>query len=323
MKADSIDRPRNGHEAVRRFWSTWTTPIAVIVLAGCLILIAAITYGATRPNIGNPPAPIETSASTSRPILMPTHQLQPSPDQPSLTELIEKVDKRYSVTSGIAIFQLADPYQASQEPWTGGIEAMPAYETIALPIAAALKDDESRAPADTRYLFNRAITHSSQAATQAMWEYLGAPHQAEEKITDALHRYGDFTTSLDYLEERTLANAKEIMWRLDDQTRFMAGLGCNYYESIDLLSAMNDPRSQAWGMEYLPASYSYGSLHEQDRRWNARQVGLIWLKEGPHVALAIAVEGASSEREAREAMTDLAYGVRDQARGIHHSQCVI
>lgn len=305
----------------------WQAPLGLLVVGILAVLLTTITFGATRPNTGNPPAPT-ASASTSpgglvAPVTSPDVQ-SPAPELPELDAEIARIEEKYDVLAGVAIGQAAFPFRAQQATWQGGtLRGGPALATIDVPIALAVLAD-SKQPPDANYLFNRALADDSAAGDEALWAFLGTPEQAAEKTTQALRTFGDWRTVVSSTSVIGRdAPYLQTQWTLESQSKVAGAMLCDYVVVHPVLSKLNDPAADPWGLQTIPMSYSKGAW---GRTGNGdalvRQFGVIRLADGTQVGIAIAVSGSLDDPAlAKGAITELSNVVRRLATGFYPPNC--
>ena len=305
----------------------WQAPVGVLVVSILVVMLTVITFGATRPNTGNPPSP--GSSTSPEPIGLPTAlvsapQLSPAPVLPELTAAIERLEQKYDVLIGLTLSQVAQPLRHDQDTWYGGrLRGGQAFATIDVPMALAVLGD-ARQPQQRDYLFNKALADDSAAADDALWAFLGSGEQAADKTTRALQSFGDWRT---LVPSESQANSEapylDTQWALDAQSRLAGAMLCDFVKVHPVLSKMNDPAESAWGLQVQPLSYSKGGW---GRAVNGdtlvRQFGIMRLADGTEVGIAMAASYASPDPEiGKGALTELATSVRKTARGIEPAHC--
>ena len=305
------------------------TPLAALVLTIAVLLVTSIAFGATRSNTGRPPPP-QTSTPGASPTpgpptpLVPPAQLAPAPELAELTAQIRRIEQRYRVSLGISIGQVAPYYARTQITWQGGIlRDGPALATVDVPMAMAIVAGENQ-PLDREYVFNRALADDSAAADAALWAFLGDPAEAAERTTELLRAYGDWATRVP-AEHPDSPGAPYLYteWSLDDQAHLMGALACDIDKSFPVLSKLNDPTDQMWGLQTIPLSYSKGAWARlPNGRLLVRQFGLLKLADGTQVAIAMAASSRSEDPSAgRAAITELSNAVRHDAHDFPHRHC--
>lgn len=305
----------------------WQAPLGLLVFSVLVVMITVIAFGATRPNTGNPPRPGRPETSPRPSVLHSPYVsppvLAPAPDLPELAAAIAEIEDEYDLTVGLTLDGLAEPYKRTQETWYGGtLRSGDSFATIDVAMALAVLDG-ARQPQDRGYLFNRALARNSSAADSAIWAFLGSPDEAAVKTANALRDYGDWHTAVPATTTRDLAPYLTTPWRLDAQSRLMAALYCDYVEAHPVLSQMNDPAKDPWGLQTLPMSYAKGAWGELDNgQTMVRQFGLIRLRGGQMAGIAMAATGPRADQQSgQDALTDLATAVREHVQVPFASGC--
>lgn len=326
--SSSTDGPPKGIRALRsRLGWWWQAPAGLLVLSIAIVLITTIAFGATRPNVGNPPGPAVSATPQRSGLFTPAGSppaLAPAPVQAELDAEVARIEEKYGVLIGITISQAASPSRTSQETWRGGtLQGGPAFGTIDVAMALAVLAD-SKQPSDRDYLFNRALADNSRAAQDAMWAFLGSPEDASRKTTQALRRYGDWRTVVPATSTRNPQSPYlDTEWSLEAQSRLAGAMRCDYVDVHPAMSKLNDPAHNAWGLQTLPLTYSkgeWGTLANGDIM--VRQFGTMRLSDGTQVGIAMAATGGFDEpADGEGAITELANTVRRVATGFAEPSC--
>lgn len=307
----------------------WKAPLGALLALILFVIISTIVFGATRSDTGNPPAPEASSTESTAPMLISPltspRELNSAPALPELDAEILSIEERYGVTIGIAITSVAGVYQREQATWYGGtLRAGDALATIDVPMALAVLNQE-RQPQQRDYIFNRVLADNSSAGDEALWAFLGTPEEAAAKITRVLRDYADHRTTVLAQTSGAYADAPYLatQWALDQQSQLMAAMRCDYVEVSPVLTKLNDPDPDRWGLQLLPMAYAKGA-------WGAdgsgdvlvRQFGLIRLSDGNTVGIAMAVSQVSKDpASGRDAITELSAQVRLLATGFAAPNC--
>lgn len=315
-------------ESSRLLW-WWKAPLSALLVGILAIMVSTIAFGATRPNTGNPPAP-EASASSTPPSvlhspLVAPPELAPAPDLPELDAQIAAIEEKYNVTIGITITPVAGVYQRQQATWYGGtLRSGDALATIDVAMALAILDQE-RQPQQRDYMFNKALADDSAAGDEALWAFLGTPEQAASATTQVLRDYADHRTTVPSSGVGGDSSSPYLatQWALDQQSQLMAALRCDYSRVNPVLSKLNDPADNPWGLQTLPMSYSKGAWGvTSNGGMLVRQFGLIRLADGNTVGIAMAASQASEDPAVgRAAITELSNQVRRLATGFDDARC--
>lgn len=319
--------PHLGSSRHRRPSWWWRAPISVLVGSIAIVLITTIAFGATRPNTGNPPPPTDSSNSSRSPLVVPVISPQaqsPAPDLPELDAEIALTEQKYGVVAGVAISQAAFPLRTKQATWQGGtLRGGPAFATIDVLIAlAVLADDKQVSNAD--YLFNKALADDSAAADEALWAFLGTPDEAAQKTTQALRSFGDWRTTVSSESDLSReAPYLQTLWTLESQARVAGAIYCDYVDVHPVLSKLNDPADDPWGLQTIPMTYSKGAWGKTSNSDTlVRQFGLLRLADSTTVGIAMAVSGAADDPSVgKAAITELSNAARRLASGFYSPNC--
>lgn len=325
--ASKATRPGGSAGLRDRLGWWWQAPLGLLVLSILIVLVISIAFGATRPNTGNPPAP--TSSASPRDDGLPTPIASPAPlsPAPQLSELdaeIARIEQKYGVLVGITLSQAAPRARVTQRPWHGGsLSSGPAFGTIDVALGLAVLGD-GKQPSDPDYLFNRALADNSRAADDALWAFLGTPEEAAEKTQEALRSYGDWRTSVPATSTvNREAPYLDTEWTLESQARVAGAMLCDYVAVHPVLSKLNDPADDPWGLQTIPMAYAkgdWGTMGNGDTL--VRQFGIMRLADSTQVGIAMAVSGQFTDPAVGQgAITELTNATRRLATGIAPPAC--
>ena len=104
-----------------------------------IVLMTTIAFGATRPNVGNPPGPAVSASPQRSGLFTPAGSppaLAPAPAQAELDAEVARIEDKYGVLIGITISG-GQPVRVTQETWRGGTHGGPAFGTIDVAMALA------------------------------------------------------------------------------------------------------------------------------------------------------------------------------------------
>lgn len=313
----------NGRWRRRLTWP-WRAPLALVLLLGITILVATTVYGANRHPV-KAPQPTTTASTTplSRPAATPAPG-QPAPIQPALQEVIRQIQANPDLAVGVAIASLAQPQTRQQATFSAGtITGGAAWQTIDVAMGLAVLAQE-RQPEDPQYLLRRSLQENSIAGSDAIWAFLGEPELAAEKTTAQLRKYGDWKTDVPATGERGYPAYLTTQWQLTEQAQFMAALSCSYRQTYPVMTQLNqhDP-SQSIGLARLPGAFvKSGQGLADSGSYVVRQYGLVQLRDGTEVAVALSVSSKSRDEQAiRVALNELAQVISTQVAGFQAPVC--
>ena len=157
----------------------------------------------------------------------------------------------------------------------------------------------------------QAITVSDNAAAERLWDALGTGPGASHAADRELRAAGDVHTITEARRLRPgFTEFGQTFWRLDDQVRFVAGLGC-VPSGRRLLSLMGRiVPGERWGLGSagVPARFKGGwgpgIAPGQGDGWLERQMGIVTVRGRP---LAVTIASAdTSHAVATRTLTALA-----------------
>lgn len=305
----------------------WQAPLGLLIVSIVIVLITTIAFGATRPNTGNPPPP--GGSASARPIPRFTPMASPTQERPApeLAELdarLAAIEAKYDVLIGLSLTQVGRPFTARQLSWAGGtLRGGAALATIDVPMALAVLA-EPRQPLQRDYILTKALADDSAAGDEAIWAFLGEPAEAAAKTTDALRNYGDWRSLVPAESaHHPAAPYLDTQWSLESQSRFAGAVFCDYVDTHPVISKLNDPTDDPWGLQTLPMTYAKGAWGKMPNGdILVRQFGIIRLADGTEVGIALATSGPGDEPLlGQAAITELSNAVRLLASGIDPPNC--
>jgi hypothetical protein len=178
----------------------------------------------------------------------------------------------------------------------GRLEGGVAWSSIKVPIALAVV--RRNGVRRSRELLRRAITASDNQAAEQLWSSLGAPRTASQAVERVLATTGDTTTIVETKHVRAgFTSFGQTRWPLISQQRFIAGLPCLRASGYVLRLMGEVIASQRWGLgsSGLPARFKGGWGPDTSGRYLVRQMGLLELPNGRHVALTVATIAADGQ----------------------------
>ncbi|MGB8388911.1 serine hydrolase, partial [Mycobacterium sp.] len=171
----------------------------------------------------------------------------------------------------------------------------PAWSTIKVPLVIAAY--RQRQPPTITDQMKAAITDSDNAAAESLWEQLGDPGTAAQKVQQMLQETGDPTT----VESRKLRPEftafGQTIWSLVNEVRFIASAFCSSENDpiFDLMRHIEP--DQKWGIGNIgDTPFKGGWGPSPSGKYLVRQIGVLTTPAGK-VAVAIAAEPASGSFE--------------------------
>ncbi len=299
-------------------------PVWLMVVVMSTALFAAATYAATRPQNGRPapPPPVASSGSNPSPTPsryhLPTASPSPAPEKPELTAAVSAIEKKHDVQLGVAIAPLAPVGQQTVAAFEAGtVNTGKAWATLDVAIALAVMR-EPKQPEDLDYLLNRALIEGSTAADEALWSFLGDPEDAAEKTRAILQEAGDNATVVRSTSpDPDVQPYAQTLWSNRAQAQFGAAIYC-MDGTWSVMNRMDDQPAEArWGLGRLARTqYKSGSGTQPNGTLLVRQFGAATLANGDRVGIGIsAVASADAEQQAKDAISELADTIYNQATG--------
>jgi len=171
--------------------------------------------------------------------------------------------------------------------WTSG----PAWSTSKVPVVmAAMRDQHAATPTTT---MREAITASDNDAAEQIWDSLGDPVAAAQKVDAILREAGDPTVVQARRTRPEYTAFGQTIWPLADQERFLARAACDSRNApvLDLMAHIE--LSQQWGLGTLQgASFKGGWGPSPVGKYLVRQFGIIRMPAGS-LTVAVAAEPAT------------------------------
>lgn len=168
--------------------------------------------------------------------------------------------------------------------WTAG----PAWSTSKVPVViAAMREQNLSTPSPA---MRDAITASDNDAAERVWDSLGDPDTAAQKVDAILRETGDPTVVQASRIRPEYTAFGQTIWSLTDQERFLAKAACDSrYESVlDMMAHIE--ASQRWGLGTIQGSAFKGGWGPSTAgKYLVRQFGIVRTPTGTF-AVALAAE---------------------------------
>jgi hypothetical protein len=135
-----------------------------------------------------------------------------------------------------------------------------------------------------------AITESDNAAAESIWQGLGEPAAAAQKVQGVLRQTGDYTTVQSQKVRPEFTAFGQTIWPLTEQARFLAVAACDAQNEA-IFELMGEVEAdQAWGVGRIPDTRFKGGWGPfPSGSYLVRQVGLLKTGTGT-VAVAVAAQ---------------------------------
>jgi hypothetical protein len=199
-----------------------------------------------------------------------------------------ELEQRLHARMGLIVSAVgANPKQLVLGEWASG----PAWSTIKVPLIMAGLDEED--PPVITESMRAAITESDNAAAESIWEKLGDPVTAANKVEAVLSRYGDLTT-VQWRKVRPEFTAfGQTIWSLTNQARFTAGAVCDTANAPVFQLMGQVVADQRWGLGLIPNTRFKGGWGPSPAgSYLVRQLGVLEMPTGL-TAVAMATQPAS------------------------------
>ena len=203
-----------------------------LAIAGVLILIFVLGVAAaggvfvgwhlnSRPS--SEPTPSARQAAPSPP---PPTASASAPGPTSLADDFEQLQGRLQGQIGLAIA----PAGNGNAPWVfGDWQTGPAWSTIKVPLAIAAYRENPRVTDAMR----AAITESDNAAAESIWQGLGEPAVAAQKVEAVLRQTGDDTVVQSQKVRPEFTAFGQTIWPLTEQAQVPLRRGLRRPERAD------------------------------------------------------------------------------------------
>lgn len=197
--------------------------------------------------------------------------------------------------------------------------SVPAWSTIKVPLSIAAVRDGS---ADMSALTS-AITVSDNAAAEQLWEGLGQPAEAAEKVERVLSEGGVQTQVSAQVTRPGFSAFGQTMWTTEGQATFASHLQC-LAGAQSVMEAMGSiAGGQNYGLGQIPgAMYKGGWGPNESGAYGVRQFGLIPRGDGTFAAVAIAAVSPDGSYESGQAqLNQLAQKLSERAADLPAAEC--
>ena len=288
-----VARPRRARHAAasqdrRRFTRRCLVRefVALVVLIVVVTVCAVATYYhvpsrlASAPSM-KPPAPNPASSAAPTMVAPPPQAGTSNP----LDSDFRKLETTLHATMGVAVSAVG----GRQTPtWLGDWEVGPAWSTVKVPLVIAAY--RAKNPPQITDEMKAAITESDDAAAEKIWEGLGDPATAAQKVEQILEPTGDPTTVQSQKVRPEFTAFGQTIWSLENQARFTASAFCDSAnDPIFALMGPVDP-DQSWGIGRIPGTeFKDGWGPSPSGQFLVRQMGVL-SGPGGKIAVAIAAE---------------------------------
>ncbi|WP_131811900.1 hypothetical protein [Mycobacterium mantenii] len=167
-----------------------------------------------------------------------------------------------------------------------------------------------------------AITESDNAAAESLWESLGDPPIAAEKVENVLSEAGDHTRVQSQRVRPPFTAFGQTDWSLTDQAKFISFATCDHRDDpiFELMGQID--ASQSWGLGNISQARFKGGWGPQvSGNYVVRQIGVIPVAD-ERTAVAIAVQPPSgSFDDGTKELTEIATWLSQHREQLPHGHC--
>ncbi len=267
--------------------------VGVIVALGIGILGGGVFIGLHWPpfskSADSSSAPPASPAAVPPPPAAPAPEPAPAPaDGGQFATEFASFAAGLNATVGIVVRPLGEgPPPVTAGEWTTGT----AWSTIKVPLAiAGLRETD---PPQATDAMRAAITQSDNDAAESIWQGLGDPATAAQKVEKVLADAGAPTVVESRKVRPEFTAFGQTNWSLADQATFLASAACNPNDQpvIDLMGQISG--GQSWGLGTIPgAKFKGGWGPSLEGNYLVRQFGVIPVGD-KFAVVAVAVEPRS------------------------------
>ncbi len=290
----------------------------MLIVAAAAIVTYVVVPQHPPTDIGTPTPPGQAGPNSTAPAAATNAKPTPLPGPDALNADFAGLENRLRAKAGIVVRpvgpETADPLVFGD--WGSG----PAWSTIKVPLViTALRQQNSN---QVTQEMKSAITESDNAAAESIWDNLGSPPTAADKVGAVLHQTGDPTT----VESRKLRPEYTAFgqtdWSLSNQTRFLAAAACDPSDApvLALMGQVDD--SQKWGLGTLADTEIKGGWGPSPAgRYLVRQIAVLPTPNGSAVIAMAAEPDSGSFTDGTQALTALARWLQSHLDALPAAHC--
>lgn len=285
--------------------------LAAIGIVGGGIVIGRNISPGTEAQTSAAPPPTQAPASPAPPVAAPPV------DSGQFATEFASLAAQLNATVGIEVRPVgAGPAPVTAGEWSTGT----AWSTIKVPLAIA--GLRAANPPEVTDAMRAAITQSDNDAAEAIWQSLGDPVTAAQKVGVVLAEAGAPTTVQSQKVRPEFTAFGQTEWSLSDQTTFLSSAVCNPSDQpiLDLMGQISP--DQRWGIGQIPgAKFKGGWGPALDGNYLVRQFGVIPVGDG-FAVVAVAVEpNSGSFDDGTQALTKVAAWLQEHTALLPIGNC--
>lgn len=293
-------------------WPLAKRLVVTLTLVLTLVAVCLVLYGANSPpgrtTANRPPSAVASS-------VIPSPKAAAGRDA-ALAASFDQLRSELGSELGLAYAPVGAPDDVhALGTWSSG----PAWSTIKIPLSIARMRELGGA---TNESIQAAVTASDNQAAESVWEQLGDPLTAAEKVREVLAAYGDPDTEVQSEVIRPGFSAfGQTQWSLMAQVRFLARIACDERDKpvVDLMGQIVS--GQRWGIGTIDgAKFKGGWGPELNGGYLARQYGLLDTGGG-QVVVAIAAATPGGLGEAAAELGQVANWISEHLGSLRGGRC--
>ncbi|KUI22812.1 hypothetical protein AU193_10375 [Mycobacterium sp. GA-1285] len=218
------------------------------------------------------------------------------------TAEFEALAAEISADVGIVVRPVGQgPAPLSAGEWSIG----PAWSTIKVPLAiAGLRASD---PPVVTEPMRAAVTRSDNSAAESIWQSLGDPATAAQKVQDVLAEAGDPTVVESEKVRPEFTAFGQTQWSLADQAVFLSSAVCDARNEPILALMRRIEPEQRWGLAAIPeAQYKGGWGPSEAGAYLVRQMGILSTSRGSTVVTMAAEPDSGSFEDGTRVLTRIA-----------------
>lgn len=210
-----------------------------------------------------------------------------------------------------------------QEPISlGQWQSGPAWSTIKVPlIIAALR---AQVPPQITEAMTAAITQSDNAAAETIWESLGTPTEAANKVEAVLRQAGDPTIVQSQRVRPEFSASGQTDWSLAEQARFISVAVCDKANApvFDLMGQVE--ADQRWGLGTIGGSRFKGGWGPSPTGgYLVRQIGVLTTPSGTVAVALAALPHSGKFEDGTAALTTMTRWLRERLQALPAGDCPV
>jgi hypothetical protein len=289
----------------------------IVVAAGAVI---AFEFAPAGPLVHSsaPTPPLQASPNPSKPSATGNPSAA-TPVTDSLESDFAQLQSRLHAKTG-AVFSPVGAGANRPVVAFGDWNSGPAWSTIKVPLViAAMRQQNSH---EVTKPMTAAITESDNAAAESIWEGLGDPTAAADKVGAVLHEAGDLTAVQSQKVRPEYTAFGQTDWSLTNQVLFLSRAACDPGDEQVLALMGEVDRDQKWGLGVLSGTKIKGGWGPSPSgHYLVRQMGILPTPNGLIVVAMAAEPESGSFADGTQDLTAIARWLQAHVDSITAGQC--